>query len=276
MIKLVCDSSGDLHTLPGCQFVSVPMNISTAKAGFRDDDALNIPEMLQHLAGWNDRSFTACPSVHDWIEAFGGADTVYVGTITSGLSGSYNSAMAAKELYLQDHPQAKVHVFDSLSTGPEVRMIMEKLAELTLAGMDFSSVVEKVQDYQKHLRLFFSLQRLHNLAQNGRVSKVAAAAAGVLGIRVIGTASEVGTLQPLAKCRGDKKALAEILKDITEAGYNGGRMRISHVVNPELAQTFCEMVKARWPGVDVVIAQCRGLCSYYAEQGGLLVAVETC
>ena len=80
--------------------------------------------MLDYLAEYKGRSYTACPSVDGWLEAFKGADEIYVVTITSSLSGAYNAAMAARELYLQAHEEAKVAVFDSLSTGPEMLLIL--------------------------------------------------------------------------------------------------------------------------------------------------------
>lgn len=275
MIKLVSDSSGDMTQLEGANYESVPLTISTDEASFRDDAQLDIPQMLDYLSQYSGRSYTACPSVDDWMNAFGDADTVYVGTITSGLSGAYNSAQAARELYLQSHPDARIHVFDSLSTGPELRLLMEKISELVSAGLDFSAVCEKATAYLKTTRLFFSLQSVHNLAQNGRVSKVVAAAVGMLGIRIVGTASPEGTLQPGPKCRGDRKALPALIDELKKAGYAGGKMRIGHVQNPKLCSDFIDLVRQHWPKADIMSYLSTGLCSYYAERGAILVGVET-
>lgn len=275
MIKFVSDSSCDRPKIKDFPLCRVPMVMSTDARSFRDDDQLNITEMLDYLAAFKGRSYTACPSVDAWIEAFGGADEVYAITITSGLSGSFNSAVAAQELYLQSHPEAKVHIFDSLSTGPELVLLMEKLRDLTAEGLPFEEVCAQAEEYQKHTRLFFSLQSLHNLSQNGRVNKVVATAVGVLNIRVVGTASTEGTLQSLAKSRGDTKALNELLHQMGAAGYAGGKMRITHVENPELAERFADLVRDFWPGVDVTVAASGGLCSYYAERASIMVAIET-
>lgn len=275
MIKLVADSASDRPVLAGANPLYVPLSISTDERSYTDNAHLNITEMLDYLAGYKGRSYTACPSVDAWMSAYEGADEVYVFTITSGLSGSYNSAMAAKDLFLNDHPEVKIAVFDSLSTGPEILLIMEKVVELTGQGLPFEAVEAQVREYQKHTRLFFSLQSLHNLSQNGRVSKVAAAAVGVLGIRIVGTASTEGTLEQLAKCRGDKKALPELISQLKNAGYNGGKIRITHVENPDLAQKFADLVRAAWSNAEIAISQNSGLCSYYAERGAILVGIET-
>lgn len=275
MIRFAADSSSDLPRIPGMDIAFVPMIISTNECSFTDNAHLNVTEMLDYLAGHKGRSYTACPSVDAWLTTFEGADEVYAVTITSGLSGSYNAAMAARELYLHDHPETRIAVFDSLSTGPELLLILELLKKLTDAGLPFEEVEAQVREYQKHTRLFFSLQSVHNLAQNGRVSKVAAAAVGMLGIRIIGTASPEGTLAQLAKCRGDKKAIPELLSFVAEAGCTGGKIRITHVENPELAEKYAAAFREKWPGADIAISKSSGLCSYYAERGAVLVGLET-
>lgn len=274
MMKLIADSSSDRPAIAGAEVQYVPLVVSTDHVHFVDDETLDVRQMLNTLSAHKGRSYTACPSVDGWLTAFDGGDEIYAVTITSALSGSYNAAMAARELYLQEHPGAKVAVFDSLSTGPELRLILEKLRELTAQGLPFEQVEAQTREYMHHTRLLFSLQSLHNMAQNGRVSKVAAAAVGVLGIRIVGTASAEGTLQQLNKCRGDRKALPELLEHMQKAGFHGGKVRITHVNNPALAGTFLEQLKAAWPGADSSIAPSSGLCSYYAEEGAIMVGFE--
>ena len=275
MMKLIADSSSDRPAIAGAEVQYVPLVVSTDHVHFVDDETLDVRQMLDTLSAHRGRSYTACPSVDGWLTAFDGGDEIYAVTITSALSGSNNAAqVAAGELYLQEHPGAKVAVFDSLSTGPELRLILEKLQELTAQGLPFEQVEAQTREYMHHTRLLFSLQSLHNMAQNGRVSKVAAAAVGVLGIRIVGTASAEGTLQQLNKCRGDRKALPELLEHMQKAGFHGGKVRITHVNNPALAGTFLEQLKAAWPEADASIAPSSGLCSYYAEEGAIMVGFE--
>ena len=231
--------------------------------------------MVDCLHSYKGRSYTACPSVAAWLEAFEGANTVYVVTITSGLSGSYNSAKVAADLYQQASPEASVHVFDSLSTGPEEFLLLEKLRELVNAGLEFEEVIRQAEDYMQHTRLFFSLHSLHNLAQNGRIGKVTAAAVSVMNIRVIGTASPEGTLATIGKARGDKRAEAVILEQMQEAGYQGGKVRITHVQNEGVAQDLAARLRGHYPEADISVAVSGGLCSYYAEKGSLLIGLET-
>ena len=118
------------------------------------------------------------------------------------------------------------------------------------------------------------LESLKNLANNGRVSKIVAKAAGILGIRMVGKASDVGTLEPLEKCRGEKKALASLLTYLTTLGYEGGKIRISHCMNESAAQTLKEGILSMYPQADIQIRPAGALCSFYAEKGGLLIGFE--
>lgn len=272
--KIIADSSADLLEYPGVEFASVPLTISAGEQEFVDDAALDVEDMVATLATYQGRSGTACPSIDAWIQAFDNADIIYVVTITSGLSGTYNSAMNAREMYLQAHPEAKVHVFDSLSTGPEMCLLVEQLAEWVAEDKPFEQVCQDGEAYLKRARLFFSLESLHNLVQNGRVSRLVGSVVGVLGIRIFGTASTEGTLETLAKCRNARKVIANLLEEMKAAGYKGGKVRIAHVSNEAFALQISDAVKEAFGTEDVKIYLCRGLCSFYAESGGILLGCE--
>lgn len=272
-VKFVVDSSCDMRDTEYSNLTTVPLTISTDKHNWLDED-LDINEMLSELESYKGRSYTACPNVECWMNAFRGADVVYVATLTSGLSGTYNSAMVARDLYLKENPDVKIQVFDTLSTGAEIRLFVEKLMELNNQGCSFEEVCQKAREYKKKTRLLFSLKSLHNLAQNGRINKAIASAIGVLGISIIGMASSQGTLQPITKSRGDKRVVAKMLDELKKLGYNGGKIRISHVENEPLANQIKAAIKDLYHGADVLVYKARGLCSYYAERGAILMGCE--
>ena len=273
--KIVSDSSANIFSFPGVSFASVALKINTASAEYVDDENLDVAKMVRELQENKGKSGTSCPNVHDWLQAFDGADHIFAITITSNLSGSYASAQQAKAIYEENNPGAKVFVVDSLSTGPEMRLIMERIREWIEEKLPFELIKEKIQEYQKKTHLLFSLESLTNLARNGRVNPTVAKIAGVLGIRMVGCASEVGTLQPLHKCRGEKKALETIFKEMVERGFEGGRARIAHCFNPEAAASLKETILKAFPKSDIFIEPATALCSFYAEKGGLLVGFES-
>lgn len=272
--KLVADSSANLFAMDGVSFASVPMKIITTQEEFVDAPGLDVAHMVAKIKTTKGKSGTSCPNLNDWLEAFAGADRVFAVTITSNLSGSHASAVQAAAEYEATNPGAKVCVIDSLSAGPELALILEKLQAWIAQGRSFEEMVEDIRLYQSHTHLIFSLESLTNLARNGRVSPAVAKIAGVLGIRVVGVASEVGTLEPLHKCRGEKKALDTMFTEMKARGYAGGRVKIAHCFNAEAAQALKTAIHAAFPTADVSIETTTALCSFYAEQGGMLVGYE--
>ena len=272
--KIVVDSSASLYTLQGVDFECVPLKIITDDAEYLDNGTMDAVGMAQTLRTYKGKTSPSCPNVSDWLAAYEGADEVYAITITGTLSGSYNAAQLAAEEYQQENPGKRVFVLDSLSTGPEQRLLAEHLRDLLAEGKEFDEVCEEMLRYHKHTHLLFSLESLANLARNGRVKPAVAAVARMLGIRVIGQASEAGELDVLCKTRGEHGALERIVLELKEHGYTNGRLHISHCGNPTAAERLKHMVKAVFDGAKVDISECGGLCSYYAELGGLLVGYE--
>ena len=173
------------------------------------------------------------------------------------------------------HPERKIHVFDSLSTGPEMVLMAEKIRTLIGQKCSFEEIVTQVKEYHSRTRLLFSLESLHNLANNGRVSPAVAKAAGLLGIRLVGRASEDGRLEPMSKVRGEKRVAPEIIKHMDSLGYAGGRVHIAHCENLSGAQKLRQLILEHYPDGEVTLGTTGALCSFYAEQGGLLVGFET-
>lgn len=271
---IVADSSADLATRRIENVKSVPLKIITDVKEYVDDKKLNAEIMVNELENYKGRSSSSCPNQSDWLESFGDARYVFCVTITSGLSGSYNTACMAKKEYEEKHPDRKVFVVDSLSTGPEMFLIVEKIVEMIASESDFESICKSIREYQQTTGLLFMLESMKNLANNGRVSPLAAKLAGILGIRVIGKASDVGTLESVDKCRGQAKALQSIVTNMKELGYHGGKVKIAHCINHSGAGTLADLIKKEFSNASVEIYPCRGLCSFYAERGGLLVGFE--
>lgn len=266
--KIVSDSASNVFSIPNVEYDCVPLKIITANKEYVDTPELDIPQMIEELRHVKGPSGTSCPNVHEWSEAFQGADASFAVTITSALSGSYSAALQAA----LDH--GNVHVIDSLTAGPEMQLLIEKLQERILAGDSFEQICQAVHTYQQSTHTLFCLESLNNLARNGRINPAVAKIAGVLGIRVIGQASSHGTLEPLHKSRGEKKALETIYSEMRKNSFHGGKVRISHCLNLPAAQQLESHIRQDFPDADVELLPCTALCSFYAEKGGLIIGYE--
>ena len=271
--KIVTDSASDITGITGVNFESAPLKIITDEREYVDNAELDVSTMIKELKSYKGHSSTACPSPADFLDAFGEAQYVFCVTLTSQLSGSFSAATIAKEDYEEEHPDRRVYVIDSLSAGPEIRLIVEKLGELIADGHDFDTICEKIEEYTENTGLYFCLESLTNFANNGRVNPAIAKMAESLGIRMVGKAHE-GTLKVLMKCCGKKKSMAALLDKLYAAGYKGGKLRIAYCDNEAGARELAIEVRKKYEDSNIKIYHTRGLCSFYAERGGLLVAYE--
>lgn len=272
--KIVTDSSSDILNLDSIPFAVAPLKIVTAEKEYCDDKNLNVTKMVEDLLKYKGKSSSSCPNIDEWLAAFGNADRIFCITITATLSGCYNAACAAKQIYEELYPNRKVFIINSLSTGPEMNLIIEKLSELINADKDYETICEEITAYTFKTGLMFMLQSMKNLANNGRVSQLTATVAGLLDIRIVGKASEKGDLQPLDKVRGESKALYTIINRMREEGFRGGKVRIAHCLNPEFASTVKDSLIKNFGDINIKIYGCGGLCSFYAEKGGVLIGFE--
>lgn len=272
--KIVVDSAANLYQMEGIDFACAPIKVVTEEQEYPDDGRLDAVQVAETLRSYKGRSSTSCPNVGDWLAAYQGADQVFAITITGTLSGSYNAALLAAQDYQQENPEAKVYVLDSLSAGPELQLLAERLRALFDAGTPFEEICVQMEEYKQHTHLLFSLESLNNLARNGRVSPAVAAVARMLGIRVVGTASLSGELEVLVKTRGEHGALERIVLEMKSRGFVDGPVRILHCSNPAVATRLKNMITTVFEGAEVQIMPCGVLCSYYAELGGLMIGFE--
>ena len=272
--KIVADSSCDLFALQSVEFATAPMKMVTDERDFVDDASLDVPAMVDYFDRYKGKSKSSCPNTTDWIDAFGDADDVFCVTITSGLSGSYNSACAAKKIYEAEHEGARVFVIDSLSAGPEITLVVEKLEECIKCGMAYEDICDTITAYLKKTGLVFMLKSLKTFANNGRVSPIVARLVGIAGICIVGKASNEGTLEPMHKCRGEKRSLETLVKDLEAEGFRSGKISIGHCQNEDAANRLRAMILEAFTGAQVEVHGFRGLCSFYAEKGGVLVGFE--
>ena len=278
MFKIVADSSCDLtslaHLSSDLQFGRAPLRILVGDTEYVDEAGLDTRAMMDAVYAFKGKTGSACPSPEEYADHCRSADETYIVTISSNLSGSYNSAVLARDLVLAESPEKKIHVFNTLTAGPELFLIVEEIARLASSGLPFEMVCAEVERYMQRTTLLFQLNSLENLTKNGRVSKMAGMTAKLLGIHMIGIASDVGTVQPLHKCRGTEKTYRLVLQEMRERGFTGGRVILGHAFQEKGAEMMKNMILEEFPSARITVMPLSGLCCYYAEEGGLLVGFE--
>ena len=276
--KILADTGSNIRELDNLPedlaFDLIPLILHVDKKDFVDVPTLDVSELIDAVKE-STTSSSACPAPGVYAEKFSGADNVICFTISSELSGSFNSAELGKSIALEQNPDANIHIFNSRSAGGEIDLLVKKAIQLVDEGKTFEEVVAGMSDYHSNTYTGYMLKSIENLVKNGRVNKLVGSLVGLLNIHVIGVRSKEGTIEMSNRARGEKKALNIFLKDLIENGYSGGKMELAHVLNTELADTFANKVREQFPEADINIVPTSGLCSFYAEKGGLMVGYET-
>lgn len=275
---IIVDSSCDMYiddNYTNDTFMTrVPLKLRVGEKEYIDDSDLDIVSFMKEMSACSEATGTAAPSPQEWYNAFEKADEVFAVTITSALSGTYSSAVVAKNMILEDFPDKKIHIIDSKSAGSGLTMIVRKLQEFIKQQMNFEEIVANITEYCKKIKVFFILESMDNLVKSGRVSAIAGKLAGMLGIKILGQGSTEGTIELLRKARGKDVIYKKTVEDMLANGYQGGKIIISHCFNEERVKFFLDIIKESFPDVEAEVMQTGGLCSYYAENKGLIISFE--
>lgn len=275
--KIVADSGSNLREVENLpEDISlglVPLVIHLDDQELIDTPDVDTKQLVEDMRNAKETS-TACPAPGVYAKAFEGADNVICITISSAISGSFNSAELGRKLALEKNPNANIYVFNSKSAGGEMDLLILKAIELIEEGKDFQEVVDCLHNYHEHTYVGYMLQSIENLMKSGRVNKVLGSIVGLLNINILGIRSAAGTIEMSDRVRGEKRALNKLLDDIIENGFNGNAVEISHVHKRELAEQLAEQILEKFPDAKITIRPTSGLCSFYAEDKGLIVGYE--
>ncbi|CAM4057281.1 fatty acid-binding protein DegV [Streptococcus penaeicida] len=276
--KIVADSGCDLLELKLSSemltYERVPLTLRVGDEVYTDSLDLDVDQMMTAMYQTSKATTSSCPSPDAFFQAYHGAENVIAITITGTLSGSHNSARLAKEMLLEENPNANVHVIDSLSAGGEMDLIVLELERLINQGLDFQEVVDAITSYTQKSGLLFVLAKVDNLVKNGRLNKLIGTVVGLLNIRMVGCASDEGRLELLQKARGQKKAVLSVVDELEKAGYQGGKIFIAQRNNEKICQQITEKVQEKFPQAIIETCPTSGLCSFYAEEEGILLGYE--
>ena len=274
---IVADSSCDVRDMDTGSseigFETVPFLMRLNQTDYVDDLNLKTDEVVE-LMEQSDNTCTACPSPELWADVFSKAENVIAVTISGRLSGSYDSAMIARSLVLEEHPEKHITVVDSKSTGPKLAFMLQAILCQIQAKQSFDFICNFCGGLVESVKTLFALSNFHNLVQKGRMKKVVGFVANQLGIRIVGEASKEGEIHVLELIRGERRALRAILDNMEKAGFDGISAIISHCFNEQAALQLRDMIVSKWQNAVVQILPTRGLDSYYAEKCGLIVGYQ--
>lgn len=276
--RIVVDSCGEFteEMKRDPHFVHAALTLQIDQEQILDDDTFDRLEFIRKMKASPNCPRSACPSPETYREAFDcGAEHLYAVTLSAELSGSYNSAVLGMNLYLEDHPDAKMHIFNSCSASIGETRIAQKIQECEEAGMDFEEVVRTVDAFSREKHTYFVLETLENLRKNGRLSTVKALVATALNIKPVMGATPEGTIIQLGQARGMQKALRKMVETMAAEVKNPQEkiLSLSHCNNKARAEFVKEEVLKLIKVKDVMILETSGVSTLYAADGGIIMVI---
>jgi len=273
--KIIGDSCTDLSKeLREEGFVSlVPLTLMIKSESFVDDETFNQKEFIEKMKASEECPKSSCPSPERYMREFEGEEECYVITLSSRLSGSYNSAVLAKNMYLEEHPEAKIEIVDSRSASCGQTLLALKIKEMKEKGLSFEAVKEKITEFRDNMETRFVLESLENLRKNGRLSRMTFTICNVLNIRPVMRADD-GEIVKVDQVRGHKKALLRMVEHIAEDAKSALKetVVIAHCNNRERAEMIKQEILKRVPFKKSIIVEMAGVATLYANDGGIIVS----
>ena len=274
--RIVVDSCGEFteEMAKDSHFVHAALNLEIDGNHFVDDETFDLLRFLDLVEKSPNCPKSSCPSPEVYRSAFDcGADHLYAVTLSAELSGSYNSAVLGQNLYLEDHPDAKIHVFNSCSASVGETLLAKKIQECEEAGMEFEEVIKAVEAYQAERQTFFVLESLDHLRKNGRLSAVKAFVASALNIKPVMEGNKQGIIEQAGQARGMQKALRMMVELLVERMNKPEEKTVAivHCNNEARAQFVKEEIEKRTKVKEIIILPSSGVSTLYAAQGGIIL-----
>jgi len=278
MVKIIVDSGCDIprELMPheDASVDIVPLHLQIEDKNFIDDDDFDMDGYLETMAGSKAQAKTAAPSPGSFLSKFLGEESVFAVTLSSALSSSYNSALMAKQMYLDDIGQKFIHVFDSLSASVGEMIIAMKIREFVKKNLTNVEIVDSINKFIGNMHTYFILEKYDNLVKSGRINPAVAKIASLLSIKPICIGTREGTLAMAAKAQGFNKAIVKLIEIIIaeKLDFENRVLAISHVKCIEKAVYFKDEIIKRIKFKDIIIVEARGVIATYANAFGIIVA----
>lgn len=274
--KVIVDSCCDLtpSLLREDDFLSVPLSIRVGGKVFVDDQGLDRAELLWRMKESEAAPQTACPAPAQYLDAFAcGADDLYVITLSALLSGSHNSAQQARQLWLEEHPESHVHIFNSCSASSGEVLLALKVRELAASGLPFQTVVQEATRFCQEMQTLFVLESLENLRKNGRLTGLQSVVTSALRIKLLMGATPEGQICKKGQAMSMKQALSKMVELMAkDPGHQGKLLVVTHCDCLERAFQLKEMVRGSCGFSDVFVCEAGGVSTVYANDGGIVAA----
>lgn len=273
LIDSSCDISPEMSKDIPLKLVPISMEIDNET--FIDDGSINLDYFLDKMNQSPKSPKTAAPPPAKFLEHFDSAEKIFIICISKEISASYNNALIAKNMYLENNPDKIIEIIDSRSASVALALLAMRLNKELLKNNNPIMVAESIREYANSMKTLFVLDNLSNLLKSGRINYFSNTLASALRIKPLMGSDGKGGIALFKKIRGYKKAMNEMFENISETPISilkEKTLGIAHCKAPDEAQALAERIKERYPFLNVHITSMRATISVYANVKGVLIA----
>lgn len=274
VVDSCCDFSKEEQKDP--HYIWVPLTLTVGDLNFTDDLTFDQSKLLLAMKKSSVAAKSACPSPFAFAKSYDcGADDIYVVTLSAMLSGTHNSAMQGRSMFLESHPGIKIniHVFNSCSACTGEALIAMKIKELALSGETFPEIVQQTEKYISEMRTLFVLDNLDNLRKSGRLSKVQAILTSSMRIKLLMSSTPEGEIKKIGQGLSARQCIRKMVEKIKSDSTHRGKIAgITEIDCMTKAAYFRSMLIRECEFKDIFISSGHGVSTIYADDGGLVIA----
>ena len=274
-IKIITDSSCDLNKdiIEKYDIGVVPLNVSFGEDTYIDGE-LDKKEFYDRMTNSKELPKTSCPSPEKFMKSYEGDEDIIVFTLSSALSGTYSTALLAKNMMLEENTNKKIAVIDTETGSIGQGQLIIKAAKLIQDGKSFEEIVDTIEKLKKDKFFYGSLETLENAIKGGRINPLAGKLINALNMKVIIKIGN-GVVKPIDSARGSNNSIKKVAEKINDMMNDGNytSLAIAHSNCPEKAEKIKELILKNNNFEEVIMCEIGSVMGVYASSGAILVSV---
>lgn len=278
-IQLMTDGGADL---PKELLEMADINVISLYLNFKDKQyksgvELDLPSFFKKIEETKELPRSAAPSPNDFYEGYKEVDPskpILMISLSSGLSSTYENAVAGKNLLLEEEPDRKIEVINARTASAGQALLLFEAYQKIQENYTLDELVTHLNHKVKHTATLFVLKTLENLVLGGRIDKVKGTLAKTLNIKLLMKASDEGTIEVAEKVRGDKKSIRRFVDQIGEYArtFEDKVLVMTHCNAAERAKSVLNEIKAKYKFKETYVTEMGPLISTYGGDGALVIS----
>ena len=276
-IKIITDGSCDLshEVLNKFNINVVPLGVSFGEEHYTAGVDIDNKEFYAKMKESKELPKTFCPSPENFCKEYQcEEDKIIVIALSSKLSGTYNSASLARDLYLSEHKEKDIRVIDSMTGSIGAGLLLIKAAKMISEGKDIDEIVEAIENLKEKISFYGTLETLENAIKGGRINPLAGKIIGALNFKAIVQIKDV-VVKPIDKARGESNSIKKVANYITSSieDTKDKILCLMHANCPEKAHKLLSIIEKTHKFDEVYISEVGPVMGTYTSEGAVLGAV---